>query len=72
MEHEEKSKRRYAESKRRDAVGFVSREFYFKFRVRKNILFILVFFLSVGLVEPVQFGSVQSVSDFRNQTGIFL
>jgi len=37
-----------------------------RFRVRK-FLFILVFFLSGGLVELVRFDSVQSVSDFRNQ-----
>jgi hypothetical protein len=37
-----------------------------RFRVRK-FLFILVFFLSSGLVELVRFDSVQSVSDFRNQ-----
>jgi len=36
-------------------------------RVRKSILFIVVFFLSAGLVEPVRFGSVQSVSDFGNR-----
>ena len=32
----------------------------------ENFLFILVLFLSGGLVEPVRFGSVQSVSDFEN------
>jgi hypothetical protein len=32
--------------------------------LEKNILFILVFFLSAGLVGLVRFGSVQSVSDF--------
>jgi hypothetical protein len=33
------------------------------------MLFILVFFFSrASLVEPVRFGSVQSVSDFENQT----
>jgi hypothetical protein len=31
------------------------------------MLFIL-FFFNVGLVEPVRFGSVQSVSDFENRT----
>ena len=36
----------------------------FRFRVIKSILFI-VFFLRVGLVEPV--GSVQSVLDFKNR-----
>jgi len=39
-------------------------------------LFILSFFLNAGMVEPVRFGSVQSVSDFgnRNRTepGFFL
>jgi hypothetical protein len=30
----------------------------FRFRVRKNILFILRVFFSAGLVEPVRFGSV--------------
>jgi hypothetical protein len=39
-------------------------------------LFILGFFLNAGMVEPVWFGSVQSVSDFgnRNRTepGFFL
>ena len=30
-------------------------------------LFILAFFLSAGMVEPVRFGSIQSVSDFENQ-----
>jgi hypothetical protein len=35
--------------------------------LEKNILFILVFFFNVGLVEPVWFGSVQSVSEFENQ-----
>ena len=33
----------------------------------ENFLFILVLFLSGGLVEPVRFGSVQSVSDFENR-----
>jgi hypothetical protein len=39
-------------------------ECYFRFSVRKNILFILVFFFKCwhGLT-----GSVQSVSDFRNR-----
>ena len=37
-----------------------------RFRV-KNFLFILIFFLKWWLGEPVRFGSVQSVSDFRNQ-----
>ena len=32
-----------------------------------NFLFILVLFLSGGLVEPVRFGSVQSVLDFENR-----
>jgi hypothetical protein len=32
-----------------------------------NFLFILVLFLSGGLVELVRFGSVQSVSDFENR-----
>ena len=32
----------------------------------KHFLFTL-FFFSVGLVEPVRFGSVQLVSDFRNR-----
>jgi len=49
--------------------GGAATECYFRFRVRKNILFILAFFfLSAGLVEPVRFGSVQSVSDFGNET----
>jgi hypothetical protein len=30
-------------------------------------LFILAFFLSAGMVEPVRFCAVQSISDFRNQ-----
>jgi hypothetical protein len=30
-------------------------------------LFILGFFLNAGMVEPVWFGSVQSVSDFGNR-----
>ena len=29
--------------------------------------YLYVFFLSASLVEPVRFGSVQSVSDFRNR-----
>jgi hypothetical protein len=33
----------------------------------ENFLFILVLFLSGGLVEPVRFGSIQSVSDFENR-----
>jgi hypothetical protein len=48
--------------------GGATTECYFRFRVRKNILFILAFFLSAGLVEPVRFGYVQSVSDFENET----
>ena len=32
-----------------------------------NVIFILVFFLKCWLTEPVRFGSVQSVSDFRNR-----
>ena len=32
-----------------------------------NILFIVGFFFKCWLVEPVRFGSVQSVSDFRNR-----
>jgi len=40
------------------AKGGGATECYFRFRVRKNIIFILAFFLSVGLVEPVRFGSV--------------
>ena len=32
-----------------------------------NILFIVVFFFKWWLVEPVRFGSVQSISDFRNR-----
>jgi len=34
----------------------------------ENMLFILVFFFSrASLVEPGRFGSVQSISDFKNQ-----
>jgi hypothetical protein len=43
---------------------------YFRFRVRKNILFILAFFLSASLVESVRLVSVlavQSVLDFENR-----
>jgi len=62
-----------AESKGRGEMqrakgGGAATECYFRFRVRKNILFILAFFLSAGLVEPVRFGYVQSVSDFENET----
>jgi hypothetical protein len=37
------------------------------FRVRKHCIYNW-FFFKCWLVEPVQFGSVQSVSDFRNRT----
>jgi len=37
-----------------------------RFRVRKLSIY-TCFFLSGGLVEPVWFGSVQSVSDFGNR-----
>jgi len=33
----------------------------------EKIVFILAFFFKCWLVEPVRFGSIQSVSDFRNQ-----
>jgi len=33
----------------------------------ENNVFILVFFFNCWLVEPVRFGSVQSVLDFRNR-----
>jgi len=33
----------------------------------ENVVFILTFFFKCWLVEPVRFGSVQSVSDFRNR-----
>jgi hypothetical protein len=33
----------------------------------ENNVFILVFFFKCWLVEPVRFGSVQSVLDFRNR-----
>ena len=76
------SKRRDAESKERGrdverkgvrAAAFVFREcreqsLSFRFKVRRSILFIVVVFLSVGLVEPVRFGSIQSVSEFENRT----
>jgi hypothetical protein len=42
-------------------------ESYFRFKVKNNILFILAFFLNVGLVIPIQFGLVQSVSNFENR-----
>jgi hypothetical protein len=76
------SKRRDAESKGRErdaerkgvrAAAFVFREcraqsLSFRFKVRRSILFIVIVFLSVGLVEPVRFGSIQSVSEFENRT----
>jgi hypothetical protein len=40
------------------------------FRVRKYSSY-SCFFFKCWLVEPVRFGPVQSVSDFRNRTGIF-
>jgi hypothetical protein len=52
---------RDAESKTKGGAttGFYVYECYFRFRVRKNILFILVFFfLNAGLIEPIQFGTV--------------
>jgi len=33
----------------------------------ENIPFIVVFFFKCWMVEPVRFGSVQSVLDFRNR-----
>jgi len=44
-------------AKGRTTTDFVFRECYFRFKVRKNSLFILVFF-NAGLVEPVQFGLI--------------
>jgi len=43
-------------------------------RVRKSILFIVVFFLSAGLVEPVRFNRFQNleIETEPNRTGIFL
>jgi len=38
--------------------------------LEKNIIFI-PFFSSIGLVKSVQFGSIQSIIDFENQTGTF-
>jgi len=32
-----------------------------------NYAIYTLFFLSVGLVEPIRFGSVQSISDFGNR-----
>ena len=49
----------------RAATGFVFRNTTLGLGL-KHFLFTL-FFFSVGLVEPVRFGSVQLVSDFRNQ-----
>ena len=48
--------------------GGAATECYFRFRVRKNILFILAFFLSAGLVEPVRFGSIGFRIWKRNRT----
>ena len=36
--------------------------------LEKTSYLYLLFFLSAGLVEPVRFGYVQSVSDFENET----
>jgi hypothetical protein len=37
------------------------------FRVRKHSFYSCFFFFNCWVVEPVRFGSVQSVSDFRNR-----
>jgi hypothetical protein len=47
--------------------GRLSLECYFRFRVTKKTCYLYFFFFNVGLVEPVRFGSVQSVSDFENR-----
>ena len=50
------------------ATGFVFRNATLGLGLKKHpINLYLFFFLSVGLVEPVRFGSVQSVSDFGNR-----
>ena len=69
---------RDAESKWRGEMQRAAADFVFRNATLglglKNILFIHVFFLSVGLVEPVRFGLIQLVLDFgnRNRTGTFL
>jgi hypothetical protein len=57
---------RYVESKGKG--GWLMAECYF--RVRKLSIYTCFFFLSVSWLN--RFGSVQSVSDFRNRTRIFL
>jgi len=69
---------RDAESKWRGEMQRAAADFVFRNATLglglKNILFIHVFFLSVGLVEPVRFDSIQLVLDFgnRNRTETFL
>ena len=48
----------------RELGGAAAAECYFRFRVFPIYICI---FLSAGMVEPVRFGSIQSVSDFENQ-----
>ena len=49
---------RCIEKKGRGGQRMQRAKFNFRFRVRKSILFIGVFFLSASLVEPVRFGSI--------------
>jgi hypothetical protein len=67
VKYREKSEKRESERRWEQKEGRLSGEkVTLGLGLQKNVLFILVF-LSVGLGEPVRFGSVQSVSDFKNR-----
>jgi hypothetical protein len=72
VEHREKSERREAQKAKEGGQLILSLgNIDLDLGLEKISYLYLLFFSSIGLVESVQFGSVQSILDFENRTGIF-
>jgi hypothetical protein len=72
VEHKEKSERREAQKAKEGGQLILSLgNNDLDLGLEKIFYLYLLFFSSIGLVESVQFGSVQSILDFENRIGIF-
>jgi hypothetical protein len=72
VEHKEKSERREAQKAKEGGQLILSLgNNDLDLGLEKIFYLYLLFFSSIGLVESVQFGSVQSILDFENRTRTF-
>jgi hypothetical protein len=73
VESRGKSERRESERRREQREGRLSlKNVTLGLGLQKNILFILVFFLSAGLVEPVRFNRFQTLKTETKPNRILL